>query len=215
MFNMFKTYNIFILSLLLSTSVMFGLNAQEEEPEDDQTLNIISEVVMEGSENQNSDLRQLISETEGQKVIVSQQGNANEAFILQQGIGINASNYAEVSQQGDYHQVILEIKGQDNALRIRQDNLESGLSSGAGNIYSGYISGNSNLVSVEQRGSNNTINQTVAGDSYNYQVSQKGSDNVLELENLLPTTNPIVIEQNGEGINLRIDNSFLPVTNGQ
>lgn len=203
------------LLAIIMVLITNGVFAQEENLEEDQTLNIISEVVFEGNENQNSDLRQLISETEGQKVIVSQQGNNNEAFILQQGMGTNAANYAEITQQGNSHHATLEVKGQHNAVRILQENLESELGAGIGNTYRGGITGNSNLVSVAQHGSNNSITQNVTGDSYNYQVTQKGSDNKLELDNLLPTSNPIVIEQNGEGMNLQIDNSFLPVAPGQ
>ena len=144
-----------------------------------------------------------------------QNGNLNEAIVVQQRWGGISSNYTEVTQIGNKNVADVHILGNRNAVRILQENLESELGAGIGNTYRGGITGNSNLVSVAQHGSNNSITQNVTGDSYNYQVTQKGSDNKLELDNLLPTSNPIVIEQNGEGMNLQIDNSFLPVAPGQ
>lgn len=204
---------IFFLSLPF-LFVSRGFSQEEEQQlQEEKTLKIINEEYLEASENQNSDLQHKINISNRQQVLINQQGNSNEAYVVQQRYGGGASNYSEINQKGNNHNANVEIKGNNNAVRVLQDNLESGL--GSGNTYSADIHGNANLVDVEQRGSNNTISQSLTGDSYNYQVKQKGSNHKLELDNLSNTANPIVIEQTGEGMNLQIDNTIVPVTGGQ
>jgi hypothetical protein len=209
---MMKSFHIIILLFLLPfLFVSKGFSQEgEQQFEEEKTLKIINEEYLEASENQNSDLQHKIDVSNRQQVIINQQGNSNQAYVVQQRYGGSASNYTEINQRGNNHNVDVGIKGNNNAVRVLQDNLESGL--GAGNAYLADIHGNANLVDVEQRGSNNTIKQSVTGDQYNYQVKQVGSNHTLELDNLVPTANPIVIEQNGEGMNLQIDNTFVPVT---
>lgn len=88
-------------------------------------------------------------------------------------VGIASSSTVIANQHGDYGLVDLELRGEDDYIRIYQ--------SGSFNSISGLFQGQSNHSQVDQSGHKNQISLNISGNSSVYRLTQSGIENKLSL----------------------------------
>lgn len=197
--------NLFFLFLFIGL-ISSSLFAQKGESviQDDEGLS------KEIREEQNQSLEKAVLNAKSSTVLINQIGKNNEAVILQSQYYSGNNNYVEVNQNGNSHDIYLDISGIGNGISITQSGDDGG------HQYTGNISGNENLLNIQQSGSKNMIFQTATVDNLNMDIQQTGVENELNIINNTVTTMPLSIEQSGHSMKITIENnSVIPMSGGK
>ncbi len=176
----------------LTLTVFFGcynLIAQENISGSD-SLNVHQNI-----ENINSNLNL------NNAAMIQQVGNYNEANINQAGNSGIFPNMAEINQQGVGNIASSSQNGNSNLTLIGQN--------GSNNSADINVVGNFNLAGVLQVGNGNAVQQDLIGDGISYGIIQFGNNNLVNQLQTQPTSIPIQIHQNGNGMRLTIINGGI------
>lgn len=132
---------------------------------------------------------------------IQQVGNYNEANINQAGNSGILPNVAEINQQGYGNFASSSQNGNSNITEIGQY--------GSDNSADINVVGNYNLAGVLQVGNGNSVEQDLIGNGIAYGIFQFGNNNLVNQIQTEPTSIPIQIHQNGNGMRLTIINGGI------
>ena len=133
--------------------------------------------------------------------MIQQVGSYNEANINQAGNSGIFPNVTEINQQGFNNFASSNQMGNSNITAIGQY--------GSNNSADINIVGNYNFAGVLQMGNGNSVQQDLIGDGIGYGIIQFGNNNLVNQVQTQPTSIPIQIHQNGNGMRLTIINGGI------
>jgi len=143
------------------------------------------DILLKQIANENIFIRQAVTSTD-------------QTITLKQQVG---SNVAVLSQQGTSNNVVVQQQGISNTLNLNQ--------LGNGNSYEGYFNGNYNQSDVLQAGNGNRLVQEIISNDQSYQITQLGNNNELIQVETGVNAVPVQIKQEGNGMNLTIENGII------
>jgi ketopantoate reductase len=131
------------------------------------------------------------------EVLVTQNGNGNEAFIQQ--ADASHTNGIETLQKGNTNYISLSQSGYYNAITIEQH--------GSGNIYDADIEGDNVRMDVSQHGFENIISQSLLLNNTGYTIIQDGNNNEIVQTGSASNSMGLQIQQQGSGMKLIIQSN--------
>ena len=128
----------------------------------------------------------------GNRVLVSQFGNENEAYLKQ----LASRQYAIIQQVGAENLIKAIQSGNSQIIEIYQN--------GDLNAVESLLKGNNLSSTISQYGANNSLQQIVTANNKSIEVTQVGNANKLDHMDTGSTFKSYTITQVGTGMNLRV-----------